>query len=101
VLRNELATNPENLHLRVRQTLIEQPTEVDLLLVIDQFEEVFTLCNEIEERERFIAALVFAATTATSRVRVVLGVRADFYGHCGQHPSWWRRCAMGRSSSGR
>jgi hypothetical protein len=80
------AADPENLHPRVRQALADQAAEVDLLLVIDQFEEVFTLCNDSEERERFIAALVFAATTPTSRVRVVLGVRADFYGHCGRHP---------------
>jgi hypothetical protein len=85
-LRNELAADPQNLHLRIRQVLTKRSAEIDLVLVIDQFEEVFTLCHDAKERERFIAALVFAATTATSRVRVVLGVRADFYGHCGQHP---------------
>ncbi|MFL6125349.1 hypothetical protein [Actinophytocola sp.] len=85
-LRDELAADPESLHLRVRAALAERPADVDLVLVIDQFEEVYTLCADSAERERFVAALVFAATTPTSRVRVVLGVRADFYGHCGQHP---------------
>jgi WD40 repeat protein/energy-coupling factor transporter ATP-binding protein EcfA2 len=85
-LRSEFAADPKSLHLRVRQALADRPADVDLVLVVDQFEEVFTLCPAEEERARFIAALVFAATTPTSRVRVVLGTRADFYGHCGQHP---------------
>jgi WD40 repeat protein len=86
VLRSEFAADPENLHLRIRQALAERPAEVDLVLVIDQFEEVFTLCHDAEERAQFISALVYAATTHTSRVRVVLGVRADFYGRCGPYP---------------
>jgi hypothetical protein len=45
--------------------------------VVDQFEEVFTLCGE-EDRQWLIDALVRCP-------RVVIGVRADFYGHCGQH----------------
>ncbi|GAA5076354.1 hypothetical protein [Nocardia iowensis] len=48
------------------------------LLVVDQFEEVFTLCGD-DERRRFIDALV-------ELPRVVIGVRADFYGRCGDHP---------------
>ncbi|MEU4447385.1 hypothetical protein AB0K14_38040 [Actinosynnema sp. NPDC050801] len=54
--------------------------------MVDQFEEVFTLCPEPAERAAFISALTTAATTPTSRTRVVLGVRADFLGHCGQYP---------------
>jgi WD40 repeat protein/energy-coupling factor transporter ATP-binding protein EcfA2 len=86
VLRKEFAGARENLHLRVRQVLVERQAVGDMVLVIDQFEEVFTLCADDEERELFIASLVFAATTPTSRVRVVLGLRADFYGHCGEYP---------------
>jgi WD40 repeat protein len=86
VLRNEFSADPQNLHLRIRQALAGTPADVDLVLVIDQFEEVFTLCADPAERAGYIAALIFAASTPTSRARVVLGVRADFYGHCGQHP---------------
>src|SRR5262249_26582880 len=32
-----------------------------------------------------IEALLFAAAAPLSRTRVVIGVRADFYGHCGEH----------------
>ncbi|MBM7810147.1 nSTAND1 domain-containing NTPase [Saccharothrix algeriensis] len=59
------------------------PEKLDLthdLLVVDQFEEVFTLCPDAEQRAAFVDALL------TAPCRVVLGVRADFYGHCAQHP---------------
>src|SRR5262249_50070602 len=69
-----------------RQLLAERSDQADLLLIVDQFEEVFTLCQDPAERAAFIAMLLHAATTPTSRTRVVLGVRADFYGHCGQYP---------------
>jgi WD40 repeat protein/class 3 adenylate cyclase/energy-coupling factor transporter ATP-binding protein EcfA2 len=54
------------------------------LLVVDQFEEVFTLCRDEEERAAFIAALLDRATGDGARVIVVL--RADFYGHCAAYP---------------
>ncbi len=50
------------------------------LLVIDQFEEVFTLCDEPAERERFIGSLLRAA--AGRACKVIIVVRADFLGHC-------------------
>jgi hypothetical protein len=84
-LRAEFAADPENLHLRVRQALADE--DADLVLVVDQFEEVFTLCADPAERTWLIDALVAAANAETSRTRVVLGVRADFYGHCARHPA--------------
>ncbi|WP_051854639.1 hypothetical protein [Streptomyces sp. NRRL B-1347] len=54
-------------------------------LVVDQFEEVFTLCRDAQERAAFLD-LLLAATESDSRLRVVLGVRADFYAHCLAHP---------------
>ncbi|MBN1658595.1 MAG: hypothetical protein JXA93_09355, partial [Anaerolineae bacterium] len=53
------------------------PTPRRLLLVADQFEEVFTECRDPAQRQRLIAALLAAGTGAT----VVLTLRADFYGH--------------------
>ncbi|MBB4904411.1 nSTAND1 domain-containing NTPase [Actinophytocola algeriensis] len=74
-LYRELTEAPENLHLRVRQAFADRPG--DLVLVVDRFEEA--LAGDITDgAEHFVAALVHAATTATSRVRVVLAVRADF-----------------------
>ncbi|WP_434599946.1 WD40 repeat domain-containing protein [Streptomyces sp. A5-4] len=84
-LHADLVADPRNLHRSVRQVMIRRADKAELLLVVDQFEETFTLCAEQEERARFIASLVTAAQTEGSRCRVVLGVRADFYEHCTNH----------------
>ncbi|MCS7477065.1 XRE family transcriptional regulator [Umezawaea endophytica] len=74
-VRAELAADPE--HLRV---LLRQAGD-GLLLVVDQFEEAFTLCEEADR-----LWLVRALTHGAGAARVVIGVRADFYGHCARHP---------------
>ncbi|MFC0543539.1 nSTAND1 domain-containing NTPase [Kutzneria chonburiensis] len=81
-LRAEFSADPENLGLRIRQALVDRGDDVDLLLVVDQFEEVFTLCENRAERDAFITTLLLASA---GRARVVIGVRADFYGHCARH----------------
>jgi Novel STAND NTPase 1 len=53
------------------------------LLVIDQFEEAFTLCRDEEERREFIERLLDAAERGTP---VLVALRADFYGHCATYP---------------
>ncbi|MFM9607462.1 nSTAND1 domain-containing NTPase [Streptomyces niveiscabiei] len=54
----------------------------ETLVVVDQFEELFTLCTDPGERERFVRALVGCGP----RVRIVLAVRADFYDRLAAHP---------------
>ncbi|MGW4127286.1 nSTAND1 domain-containing NTPase [Amycolatopsis japonica] len=49
------------------------------LIVVDQCEEVFTLCRDEEQRRLFIDAVC-------AHDRVVLGMRADFHGHCASYP---------------
>jgi WD40 repeat protein/DNA-binding SARP family transcriptional activator len=56
-----------------------------LLLVVDQFEEVFTSCRDEGERTAFLGALTEAAW-ADSHVTVVVAIRADYYGHCAAVP---------------
>src|SRR3954447_12122839 len=56
----------------------------DTLLVVDQFEEVFTLGADAGKRTRFLGELL-AAVDPASRLRVVIAVRADFYGRCAEH----------------
>lgn len=55
-------------------------------LIVDQFEEVFTLCADPDERRDFLTALL-AARHPGSRLRVVLAVRADFYANFLTHPA--------------
>ena len=50
----------------------------ELLLIVDQFEELFTLTTD-RLRRRFLDNLVTAVTDPRSRVRVVVTLRADFY----------------------
>jgi WD40 repeat protein/serine/threonine protein kinase/DNA-binding winged helix-turn-helix (wHTH) protein len=50
----------------------------ELLLVIDQFEELFSLVEDENRRATFLAALQTATTDPRSRVRVVTTLRADF-----------------------
>ncbi|MEU5217418.1 WD40 repeat domain-containing protein [Streptomyces sp. NPDC020807] len=53
------------------------------LLIVDQFEELFTLCSDASERARFLDGLL--DTTRPERGgRVLIAVRADFYGHLAQ-----------------
>ncbi|MCF3101241.1 helix-turn-helix domain-containing protein [Streptomyces roseoverticillatus] len=59
------------------------------VLVVDQFEEVFTLCPDARERADFVRAVHALATgpepaggRGGSAALVVLGMRADFYGRC-------------------
>ena len=53
-------------------------------LLVDQFEELFTLCADPAERESFLERLL-AAREDDARLRVVLAVRADFFGRCAEH----------------
>ncbi|MFF2543155.1 hypothetical protein ACFVUY_11400 [Kitasatospora sp. NPDC058063] len=53
-----------------------------LVLVVDQFEEVFTLGADEAERRRFVEVLDLLARPPDRNVLVVLGVRADFYARC-------------------
>jgi WD40 repeat protein/tRNA A-37 threonylcarbamoyl transferase component Bud32 len=50
------------------------------LLIVDQFEEVFTLWSDESRRTRFLDDLM------DSPAAVVIALRADFYGRCAEHP---------------
>ncbi|MGP0025752.1 MAG: AAA family ATPase [Streptosporangiaceae bacterium] len=75
-----------------------------LVLIVDQFEEIFTQCTDEQERRTFIKALCDAADTAAPGITadggpargqvdareapavVVIGIRADFYARCTAYP---------------
>ncbi|MFH8785381.1 caspase, EACC1-associated type [Streptomyces roseoverticillatus] len=54
------------------------------VLIVDQLEEIFTHCEDAEERELFVRALTGAEPAPGPRV--VLGLRADYFGHCLRDP---------------
>jgi len=61
----------------VQDTIL--PPGQELLLVIDQFEELFILTQTDSEIALFLDSLYTAVTAADSRVRVIITLRADFY----------------------
>ncbi|MEM8832184.1 MAG: caspase family protein, partial [Cyanobacteria bacterium P01_G01_bin.19] len=56
-----------------------------VLLVIDQFEELFTLAGE-NERQQFIELILGALRYASDRFKVILTIRADFVAACLEIP---------------
>lgn len=53
-----------------------------MVLVVDQFEEAFTVCRDDQERMSFLERLVEIAEDRDSSAKLVVAMRADFYGHC-------------------
>jgi WD40 repeat protein/pyruvate/2-oxoglutarate dehydrogenase complex dihydrolipoamide acyltransferase (E2) component len=64
---------------------INQAQTERLVLVIDQFEEVFTLCKNEDEREQFFATLLAAVARADNKFCLVMVMRADFLEKCSQY----------------
>jgi WD40 repeat protein/energy-coupling factor transporter ATP-binding protein EcfA2 len=83
-LLDELRADPARAHLLVRQGL---PADGDLLVVVDQFEEIFAACPDPVERAEFVAALLAMCREPDGRARVVLAVRADHYARFTEHPA--------------
>jgi WD40 repeat protein len=76
-LREHLERDPRGL-VRVAGLILPDDGS-ELVVIVDQFEEVFTLVDEEAGRTRFLDLLVSAATDPRSRVRVIMTLRADFY----------------------
>jgi hypothetical protein len=66
----------------------EDGNQPQLLLIIDQFEELFTLVEDQERREFFLDSLLAALTAPRSPLRVVITLRADFYDRPLLHQDW-------------
>ena len=73
----------------VARALDKQPRARRLLLVVDQFEELYTLCPDPDMRRRLVDTLLQAATSAgkgrVPRLVLLLTMRADFMGQALAH----------------
>jgi WD40 repeat protein len=76
-LLKQMRADERGLIRAVKRCLPEDSGE--LLLVIDQFEELFTLVEEERDRTHFLDSLQAAVTDPRSPVRLVVTLRADFY----------------------
>ncbi|HEX5586730.1 MAG TPA: BTAD domain-containing putative transcriptional regulator [Acidimicrobiia bacterium] len=82
VLQRALDSSPERFVDALRPCLARLPQGARFTLVIDQFEELFTLCPDANARDRFVGAIVAAATAPGLPMTVAIAIRADFFGHC-------------------
>jgi WD40 repeat protein/DNA-binding SARP family transcriptional activator len=111
-LMDDLAKDPRSLHLYLGRELAGSRWQIadsadaehrsqsairHTMLVVDQFEELFTLCRDDIEREAFIDNLLttLAPYPALTRgegsaegglVTLIITIRADFYAHLAQYP---------------
>jgi hypothetical protein len=56
-----------------------------VIMVMDQFEESFTLCKTHEERREFFDCFLAVLERRGEKFCVVLGIRADFLGRCSEY----------------
>ncbi|MEU4769436.1 hypothetical protein AB0H12_39960 [Actinosynnema sp. NPDC023794] len=73
-------------HMAALSTRTVEENGAGLLVVVDQFEEVFTLCDDPAERSQFIELLIAAARADDRGCRVLIVTRSDFYARCAAHP---------------
>ncbi len=88
-LAEELATDSQRCVEVLRGHLSNEDSEARIVLVVDQFEELFTLCTDDQQRRACIGVLSQLASPRSDSASdahplglVVVGVRADFYAAC-------------------
>lgn len=85
ILKDFLERGENELRDLVEEALQKQPGTDRLMLIVDQWEELYTLTADDEARDHFIDQLLEATTKA--RFSVVFTLRGDFYGHAINHRS--------------
>lgn len=80
-LIDEMTANPRSLKLFLKRECLESSTG-QILLVIDQFEELFALCHSEAERTAFIDNLMTAVSEEDGPAAVIITLRADYYARC-------------------
>lgn len=81
VVSADLRADPDALHRVTRQA-----GSGGVVIVVDQFEELFTLCRSEADGHCFVDALMAAWRDPASAVVVIIALRADFYGRVATYP---------------
>jgi WD40 repeat protein/DNA-binding SARP family transcriptional activator len=76
-LMDDMQREPRSLRM------VAHRLSIPFVIVIDQFEELFTQCHNENERRAFIENVLMAAEGG--QCKVILTLRADFYAHCAQY----------------
>jgi TIR domain len=80
--------NADGVHDGLRQ-IADTLTEIEispLIVLVDQLEDVFTLCEKPQDRDAFIGNLLCAAANRSKRVSVIVTLRSDFLGAVQKYP---------------
>jgi signal transduction histidine kinase len=86
-LISRLHDDERTLHVTARMALRDIPLGHRFAVLVDQFEELFTLCHAEELRQALINNLLYAASATQGQTLVLLTLRADFYGRCAVYPA--------------
>jgi WD40 repeat protein len=70
----------------ISQLKDKDPQESEWIIFIDQFEEIFTRCNDLNQRKNFIKSLTQIAKSENKSVKIVLAMRADFLEKISPYP---------------
>ncbi|HND55407.1 MAG TPA: TIR domain-containing protein, partial [Pirellulaceae bacterium] len=81
-LIQSLSSHANELHLTTEKNLPAGAGHARHVVLIDQFEEVFSQCQDVVERTAFIDNLLHAGRVSGGRTTVLLTMRADFYPEC-------------------
>ncbi len=92
-LAHRLWTEPGFLGSVLRERV--QRVSRRLLLFVDQFEELYTLVADIDERRAFTAALAGVADDAATPLRAVVSMRSDFLDRVHEDPRFMDDLAKG------
>ena len=85
-LMDDLMGDKRSLDLYIQRLATSYQPPTTILLVLDQFEELFTLCKDEAERRAFVENVLYAVEEATAcPLTVVLTLRADFYHRCADY----------------
>ena len=75
---------------RATKAIVPVDSDTEVLLLIDQFEELFTLVEDDGRRQRFLDAMEYALTDVRCPLRIVLTMRADFWDRPLRHGAFAR-----------
>jgi WD40 repeat protein/energy-coupling factor transporter ATP-binding protein EcfA2 len=81
----EPMTPGRNPDVRLQAILVRYTEKQPLLVFIDQFEEVFTQCDDEAEKRAFMRRITKAVTQPEGPIRFVVTIRGDFLSRCGEY----------------